>query len=325
MAQQYLIIGNDQFMREKEIARIRDKYLSGSESDLNFSVYDPDDADGIMDSLGTMPFLAERRVVLVKEAQSMNASMSETITAYLDNPSDNNILILSSAGDLKKTGLYKKIKDKLEVITADRPDASTLKGWIRSFFRKQGADITPEAADLLVELKGDDTTGTRTELEKLIAFSGGEAIEARHVEELVGSSVTEVIYKLVDAVNSGNADWAWRIVSSLYDQKKRPHELIGYLGSYIRKIQKVKLLKSRGADVSAVASGIGTKSMYYAKRMIREAAGFSPARIDKWITGLYEADRDIKTGRKKDTLAVEMLISGLLRKKNGRTSRVATH
>jgi DNA polymerase-3 subunit delta len=324
MAQQYLIIGNDQFMREKEISGIRDKFLSGSESDLNFSVHEPDDPDGIMDSLGTMPFLAERRVVLVKEAQSMNASTGETIAAYLDNPSDNNILVLSATSDLKKTKLYKNIKDKLEVITADKPEASTLKGWIRSFFRKEGADIAPGAVDLLVELKGDDTTGVRTELEKLIAFSGGETIEARHVEELVGSSVTEVIYKLVDAVNSGNAGWAWRIVNSLYDQKKRPHELIGYLGSYIRKIQKAKLLKARGADVSAVASGIGTRSTYYAKRMIRESAGFSPARMEKWITDLYEADRDIKTGRKKDTLAVEMLISGLLRKKNGRTNRVTT-
>ena len=209
-------------------------------------------------------------------------------------------------------GNYKKISGILTEINAGKHDASTVKGWIRGFFKKEGVEITPRAVELIVELKGDDITGIKAELEKLLSFSGGERIDTPHVEDLVGRSVTETVFKLVDAINEGNAKWAWRVLNDLYDNKKRPQEILGYLGTYIRKIQKVKLLSYKGADTELVASEIGTRSSYYAQRMMREAKRYSVERIEEWTSALLEADRDMKTGKRNDRLAVEMLISTLM-------------
>jgi len=314
MSSNYLIIGNDQFMREKEVAKIRDKYLSSPEIDLNFSVHTPSDPEGIMDSLGTMPFISDKRVVVIKDIHEMSDEFAGTLAGYLGKPSETSVLVLVADKDLKKTKFYKQVSGMLEEIGAEKPDANTIKGWIRGFFKKEGVEITPGAVDLIVELKGDDTVGLRMELDKLLSFALGQRVEEEHVEQLVGRNVSETIFKLVDAVNSGNGDWVWRVISDLYAQNKRPLELIGYLGTYIRKIQTVKLLSSRGADNNLIASEIGTRSSYYVQRMVREAKRFSDDTVGKWTTALLKADTDIKTGKKNDHLAVEMVVSGLMGK-----------
>ncbi len=311
MNKNYLVTGNDEYIREKEVSKIKEKFLSGEEAELNYSAYNPEDIIGIMDSLGTMPFLAENRVVLVKESQALSDTCADTILLYLENPSENSVLILSSDDSHKKNKRYKKLSSLMEVVRADKPTPQTIKSWVRAFFKKENVDITPEAVDLIGELKGQDTSGIKAELDKLIGYSGGERIEVKHVEDLVGRSVTETVFKLVDAINGRDPKWVLRVLRDLYDQKKQPPEIIGYLGWYIRVIQKIVLLRAKGMDIAGIASEVGY-SAGYVRRLSGQAKKYSIKRINRWIDLLLTTDRDIKTGQKQGDLALEMLLVSLV-------------
>ncbi|MEA3488911.1 MAG: DNA polymerase III subunit delta [Candidatus Omnitrophota bacterium] len=307
MSENFLIIGEDEYIKETEISRIRDKFLSSGEADLNYSVHLPDDINGIMDSLGTVPFLADKRVVLVKEAQKLPDEFAATILSYLEKPSENSVLVLSSSGSLRKAGYYSKLSRVVKVVKADKPKPVMLGKWIRIFFTKENIAISNQAVELIVELKGEDTAGMRTELEKLVSFSGGEKIEVEHVEKLVGRSVKEAVFKLVDAVNTRDAKWAFRVLNDLYARKKRPEETVGYLAWYLRMMQKVVLLSKRGADPEGMAAELGLQP-WRAGKFIQQAKKYPVDRIERWLELLLETDRDIKTGRRKPTLALEMLV-----------------
>ena len=312
MPKTYLIVGDDPFIKEREETRLRDKFLKPGELELNYSVHRPDEVERIMDSAGTLPFLAERRVVLVRDIQEMPDAGAEAVLSYLEKKTDGkNVLIFSADNPFRKTKRFRRLSGLAEVVKADRPDEATVKKWIRSFFKREGIEITPQAVNLLVELKGTDTAGVKAELEKLFSFSGGERIEESHVEDLVGRSVTETVFKLVDAINSKDTAWALRILEDLYDQKKKHQDIVGYLAWHIRMVQKVKYLSGKGFSSQAIAGELGYKPGFV-KRLEAQSRKYTPERTAAWLASLLEADRIIKTSRFKPDLAMEMLVVGLI-------------
>jgi DNA polymerase-3 subunit delta len=308
----YLIIGEDEYLRTREENRIREDSLSPEEIDLNYSVYRPSEINSIVDSLNTVPFMGEKRVVLVKDAHELSGEALGAIFSYLENPAGSNVLMLSAAGPVGDNESYRKLSSAMEVVKVDKPDPLTIKKWISSYFKKEKIEISREAVDLICELKGQDTSGIKNELDKLAGYSGGEKIGAGDVEELVGRSVTETVFKLVDAINAKDAKWAFRILGDLYDQKKQPHEIIGYLAWYLKIMQKIVFLTAGGeTNANIIASEIGY-SAGYAKRLLRQAKGYSAGKLSKWVNCLLEADRDIKTGRKEARLALEEIVTKFL-------------
>lgn len=312
MPNNYLVIGDDEYIKEKEISTLRDKFLSESEIPLNYSCHNSEDIDNIIDSSRTMPFLSEKRVILVKNAHRLSERSIGTIISYFETPFDSSIMILSSDNSLKKNKKYRELTGHMTIIRSESPDIGTMKKWVVSFFKKEKVIISPEAIDLIVELKGNDTAEIKMELEKLICFSAGEKIEKDHVEQLVGRSVTDTVFKLVDAINSGNKEWAFRILEDLYDQKKQPQEIIGYLIWYIKVIQKISRLSGKGLSPEAIASEIKYSSAY-TRRLLGQSRKYQDKRIALWTLLLFETDRDMKTGRRPAKLAIEMLLVSLLK------------
>ncbi|MFH1305889.1 MAG: DNA polymerase III subunit delta [Candidatus Omnitrophota bacterium] len=310
MSKNYLVLGDDEYIKRSEIDKIKKKFLSSGTENVNYSVHGSDDIEEAMISLGTVPFLSEQRVVFIRDIGSLPDRSMQSIFSYLENPSGSNVLVMSSGSSFKKTQHYRRLSDIVNLVAADKPDIPTIRKWIEGFFRKKGVEISAEAVKLITELKGTDTPAVKAELEKLLSFSDGRKIEASHVEELVGRSVREAVFKLVDAINARDAGWVFRILDDLYDQRKKTYEIIGYLGWYIRIMQKIKLLSSAGAAPIKIAGELGY-SPGYANRLIGQSGKYPAGRINQWVSLLVAADRDIKTGR-PETLVMEMLLVKLL-------------
>jgi len=313
MPSNFLIIGDDTYIRKREEIKLRDKFLSSDEIELNFSVFNGDNVSEMMDSINTLPFIADKRVVLLKDVQKVQDNLFETLLNYLEQPLASSTLIISFDSSFKKNKFYKKIQKHVQEIVADSPGAFTLRKWIKGFFAKENIEINEDAINLLIELKGDDTVGVKIELEKLALFSGGDRIEYAHVEELVGRNVRETVFKLVDAINKNDAKWLYQILEDLYAQKKQPPEIIGYMGWYVKVIQKIMLLAGKGQNVNEIASGI-KYSVAYTRRLFAQSKQFSKERIAFWAKALLDADREIKTGLKKPNLAIETMFARMLKK-----------
>lgn len=311
MSNNYLIIGDDNYIKDKEAEKLKSKFLSSSEIQLNYSTYGSENIEEAMDSLGTMPFLSDKRITLIKEVDKAGNDSFVTFLKYLEKPLETSILILLSNNSFKKSKYFKKISSLVEVVKADKPDSGTIKSWIRSFLKKEGISISSNAVDLIVELKGTNTIDVKAEIDKLIAFSAGDKIDVNEVEQLVGRSVTEDVFKLADAINKKDSKWTFRILNDLYDQKKRPHEIIGYLSWYIRIMQKIVLLSGKGFSLGDIASELGY-SPAYTRRLYNQSKKYSVKRIKKWTRQLFLADTDIKRGRREASLALEMLLVSLL-------------
>jgi len=307
----YLVTGDDTYIREKEILKIKEKFLEASFGSLNYAVYSGTNIDDSLDLLRTIPFLSSKRIALIQDAHQISAVSAEKIEKYLKNPSRTGILVLSADSSFCGKKYFKKICSLVEIVKADKPTASTMKRWIHGFFEKEKIEISQEAVQCIVDLKGADTVGMKEELEKLILFSGGDRIETCHVERLIVRSAREMIFKLVDAVTERDAVWVFRILADLYAEKKKPHEIIGYLGWYTKIMKKILLLSARGTPTNRIAAELGYSSGYV-RRLEERAKKYSTGRIAGWGSLLFETDKEIKTGQKKPETAVEMMLVSFL-------------
>jgi len=307
----YLIIGDDEHMAKTAMEKLKAENISPGDGDLNFSTYTPEGIESIMDSLRTAPLFSGKRVVIIKEFASISDKSLETIIAYLTAPLATSVLVMVADGSFKKHKNYQAILKLVKPIAADKPSADVVKKWVVSFFTKKDIAISPGAVNLILELKGDDTSGIKMELEKLAAFSGGKNIDEVHVEQVVGRSVRDTVFNLVDALNKKDAKWLFRVIDDLFDQKKQPHEIIGYLGWYMRLMQKIVGMKMNGESDDEIIRKAGVKP-YHAKKLISEARKYPARRIEEWNTALITADIDIKTGKKPPKLALEMMLTGMV-------------
>lgn len=123
--------------------------------------------------------------------------------------------------------------------------------------------------------------------------------------------MTETVFKLVDAINAKDAAWVFRILSDLYDQRKQPYEILGYLGWFIKIMQKIVLLTEKGVGPEGISRELGY-SPAYTRRLIGQSKKYPVSNINRWIDLLIETDSDIKTGRKEADMAMEMLLVSLI-------------
>ncbi|MDD3089443.1 MAG: DNA polymerase III subunit delta, partial [Candidatus Omnitrophica bacterium] len=250
---------------------------------------------------------------LIRDIHLSEASSLKTISEYLSAPTDTGILIMTADGAFVKTSPYREIAGKTTEIKVDVPRGAELKQRIRAFLKREQVSIDDDAVELIIELKGNDPAGIRIELEKLAVFGKGERVTAQDVRRLVGRSITEEVFALVDSIEANDAGKVYRVLEDQRDARKQPVETIGYLSWHIKGIQKALKLAGEGrATEDALAAEMKCKP-WAARKILARAKKYDIARVDKWLRTLLEADTAIKTGKYDGKLALELMVVNLMK------------
>ena len=114
----YLIIGNNEYIRKTEIEKLKKEYLSPDEEDLNYSVHMPDDIGAVMDAAQTHSLFGDKRVVVIKEVERIEEKAFETLFNYIEKSLETTVLIMVSAASFKKSKKYKRLFQLVKVISA---------------------------------------------------------------------------------------------------------------------------------------------------------------------------------------------------------------
>ena len=158
-----------------------------SSANFNKDVFDggaltPDEITG---ACNTLPFMSEKRLVVIQGAERLKKAASEAIVSYLENPNDTTVLALIAEKLAKNTRLYKAIAkvDKKAVIDCAPRSARELPQQVQQFAQSKGVTITRQAAEELISLVGESTVHLDGELTKMaIALGRGALIDLPEVQ-----------------------------------------------------------------------------------------------------------------------------------------------
>jgi DNA polymerase-3 subunit delta len=300
LASVFVICGDDDHAKREKVAAARKHLIGSADPALCLAEYDGDAADlalsTVLDDVGTLPFLAERRVVFVHKADNFITRFREGLEKYLDNPAETGVLVLVAKSFPANTKLFKAVDARGGVRKCERPRGrAAVSEWVRARATALGKRIDPPAVDALLEAVGEEPGLLDSELEKLVLFVAERpSIAAADVEKTTADSRTAAVFELSDALGSGSAAKALAVVHSLFAAEKgAPYMIVGYLAKHLRRLAQARSAMERGADERAVAKAAGYNWVNPA--FTAQVRRFDRGRLRRARRKLAEADMILKS------------------------------
>ena len=200
----YLLMGDEDYYIDMLSQFIAEQALKPEERDWNYDIMYGAETRGndVINIARQYPMMADRRVVLVREFQSLQDK--ETLTAYVKSPNPSTILILCHKhGKLDgRRALGGEIKKQGVVFESKRLYDRELPGFVTAYMQRKGKAIEDAAVQMLCDHVGSDLSRLAAEMDKLLmALPEGETrVGASLVEELTGVSKDFNNYELQSAL-----------------------------------------------------------------------------------------------------------------------------
>lgn len=300
----YLVTGQDAFLIEKTISILKKKLVPEYEN-LNYSEFNLENFNmtSILNSANGLPFMADKKLVVVKEFAKLNKNDEELLKIYSENPNPSTCLVLVS-----DERALKKLANKHEIDCSSLGKYDLLK-LVAKRANNQNRKITTDAASLLIEKCDNDALKVVNELTKLVHYTDEDPISKVAVEEIVTDSFEVGIFKLTNALAIKNSQKTLEIVGNMLTAKTQPSQIISAISSNFRRM----FLSSISTDFSndQISDKLGVKP--YAILKAKESARkFSVKNLKRINELLEEVDYMLKSGAMSQTNCVYYLIFNIL-------------
>ena len=310
----YLLMGEEPYYPDLLCQAIIDNCLQDWEKDFNELIcYGADvDADTVITAARRFPMMAERQLVVVKEAQAMKTL--EDLALYCQKPLDSTVLVILMHGASadKRKSLYKTVL-KQGVIVESLPlrDYETEK-WVVTYYAERGLQIDPEGARLLVESTGTDLGRIAVETEKLLKNlpEGVKAITPEDIEKNVGISRQFSIFELTKSLSYRDAVRAVKVARNVGETPKFAMPMaVSMLYTHFNRILRYHALiqAGQGGDSAAKAKVLGVNP-YFFKEYDAAVKKYSLKQAMRVISLLNDYDFKGKGGEVGEATPADLLV-----------------
>ena len=288
----YFLHGEEPYFIDVLTKAIQDNALEESERDFNQSILYGKDAEvlSLISELKSYPMMAERRLVILKEAQYFKAI--EQLESYLENPANSTIFVICykyKTFDARKKTLKNALKNGV-VFKSEKVKEYQLAEWIQQYIKTTGYELTSKACMLLIESLGNDLGRIVKELEKLaVLIEKGTIINENHIEENIGISKDYNVFELTNAVANKDNLKALKIVD-YFDHNPKAADLvfvISNLFKFFSQIMRIHFLPNKSREAVAQALGVHP---FVAGELTNAKNKYDPRKIAANIALIHEYD-----------------------------------
>ncbi len=292
----YFLMGEEPYYIDRISEFIDKNVLAEEEKGFNQMVLYGRDVtiEDIVANAKRFPMMAERQVVIVKEAQDLSRTI-EKLADYADNPQPSTVLVMCYKYKKidKRKKLYKIVAKNGVIFEGKKLYENQVADWIRRVLAGAKYSIEPKASQMLVEFLGTDLSKINNELEKLkLIIPAGSQITANQIEENIGISKDFNNFELRKAIGAKNVIKAHQIIN-YFAQNPKDNPLVvtvSLLYSFFSQVLQYHGLSDKSQR--SVASAL--KVNPYFVKDYTEAARHYPMKKVSQIIGLIR-DADLKS------------------------------
>ena len=304
----YLLYGDEPFLVGSYKKKLREAITGGDTMNFNYFEGKNPDVKEIISLADTMPFFADRRLILV-DGSGFFKSAQEELAAYLPQMPDTTCLVFAESEVDKRNRLYKRVKELGYAAELNKQDTAQLMRWAAGILGRDGSKISRPVMEYFLERTGDDMENIRMELEKLVCYTMGRDVITKEDVDAVGTvHVTSRVFDMVAAIVAGNTKKAMDLYEDLLTLKEPPMRILFLIARQFNQLLQIKELTAAGKDKGAMASALKVPPFAVGK-LTAQARAFTRDQILSWVTLCVETEEAVKTGRLSDRLAVELLIA----------------
>lgn len=282
----YLLHGEEPYFIDQLEEAIEQHALQEHERAFNQTILYGKDTDylQLVDAARRFPMMAERQLILLREAQDMKG-IKELVT-YAEKPAPTTVLVISHK--------HKKLNGNLALTKAIRKNGvifeskalyeNKIPNWISGYLRDRKYKIQPQASSLLAEFLGTSLGKITNELDKLLLnLAPGTEITTQIVEDQVGVSKDYNVFELQRAIGHRDAMKVARILNYFRaNPKAAPLPMVtGSLYNYFSKVYLLKELQQQGKSRKEIMDALKLRFDFFLTDYETTARNYS-------LTGMYD-------------------------------------
>lgn len=316
-----LVVGQESHLAEQVIKALRQAIAREGVAGLNDDTLTagPDSIDGVLSTAKTLPMLAPRRFILVRDLDKWDGDKGEAkasskkvpkeppldrLASYAEDPNPSTVLLLWATKLDKRRRLYTAAKKGGYLVTAEPLERRELPDFIQRQVEARGARIARSDAQLLVDLSGQDLAVLTDAIERLSLYVGsGGTIDGKAISDLVVRIRTDSVWELVSAVGRRDAGRALAVLSDVYDPADRGLKLVSVLAWATRQLVRFDAARKQGLDSGEAAKAAGAPP-FKARDLEDQLRQLSADHLSRWLLVLAAADLDLKGGTRRPPEAV---------------------
>ena len=303
----YLLYGEEEYLKKQYRDRLKNA-IAGDDT-MNYSYYDSDNASvkDIIDVCETLPFFAQKRLVIMENTGFLKSSNDE-LADYIKHIPDYLVIVMVEKDVDKRNKVYKAV-DSVGYVCEMKPQTTaTLEKWIAGLLAKDNLKISREACDLILDKTGAGMDYIKQETEKLISYcQGRDVVTVEDVEKVCATQTTSHIFDMISAIANKKQQQALDLYYDLLELKEPPMRILYLIVRQFNGILQAKELAARGLSSKEIASAIKV-APFVAGKYLSQAKYFTTDTVKDILNECADIEERVKQGRLQDKLGVELII-----------------
>lgn len=288
----YVLHSEHPILIERVLGAIRDAAVPPAARGFNYDVVDGKPTGARIVGLAqTLPMMAQRRMVYVRDLSAMPADEAEPLLGYLGKPNPSTVVVAVASKIDKRIKLYAQLARKgyLHVLEAPRQ----LVPWLRGEAKRHGVQLEPAAVTRLIDAVGDDLSRLALGVEQLGLYAGRRPVTSDDVDELIADTRERTVFELTDAIGAADLPRALAAVAALVDQRESAVGVVVMLARHIRQLTQVHVLRDAGVPRGGWGPALGVPP-FVVDKLIAQARSYEPPALSAATRRLANADRALK-------------------------------
>lgn len=310
-----LLTGSERLLIDRAVTALRKSSIGDGPAGFNDDVFAGQglSAQRVMQAARTLPMMAQRRFVLVRNLDAAASEEQERLAEYLRAPSPDTCLVLVADKLDGRGKLAKQARDGGVWLELEPPRPHEVPALAQREARMRGHALSDAAAQALSDAIGPDLAALSDAVERLSLFVGDKApIDAEHVEACVAQVRIESIWSLVDAVGERNANKALSAAASLLNDREPPLRILSLVARQLRILAKLRHALGQGLRPQEATQSAGAPP-FKARELCAMAQRFDDPRLARAFALLAETDLALKGSKVPGPRVLEGALLALCR------------
>ena len=303
----YLLYGDEAYLRRQYKDRLK-QGICGDDT-MNYSYFEGKSAkaEEIMAMLDTMPFFADRRLVVI-ENSGFFKSANEKLLEYLPQIPDTAVAVFVEEEIDKRSKMFKKGKELGYICELSQQKPAVLEKWINGLLKAEGKKMNGPALDYFLAVCGNDMNHISSELEKLISYTGDrEIITIDDMNEICSTVTVSKIFDMIDAMGNKNRTKTLSLYYDMIEVKEPPMRILYMLSRQFNIMLGAGELAAGGMNAKEIAAKMGL-APFVVNKALGQTGKFKSSDLKNALRECIGVEEDVKNGKMEDKIGVEMIL-----------------